>query len=86
MIAARDGATAIVDQLIKAGAAVDLANADGWTALAFAAAGGRLEIAERLLEEGAATTAGSAVLSRRRRPVVSSRISQTIAGTVRSRD
>ena len=63
MIAAHDGATAIVDQLIKAGAAVDLANADGWTALAFAAAGGRLEIAERLLEEGAATTAGSAVLS-----------------------
>lgn len=53
MSAAEAGKTAAARVLLAAGADANLADADGWTPLAFAARGGHLPLAKELLDAGA---------------------------------
>jgi uncharacterized protein len=52
-LAATNGSTAIVELLLKAGAAVNAANGNGTTPLMFAAAAGRIDAIRILLDSGA---------------------------------
>ena len=53
-IAAKEGNLVVVEALVKAGAAVDQAEADGWTPLLVAAQEGHLAAVEALVKAGAA--------------------------------
>src|SRR5262249_25225760 len=53
LLAATNGSAAIVEMLVKAGAAVNTANANGTTPLMFAAASGKTDAIRILLDQGA---------------------------------